>query len=490
MTLQANTTGPEPLLIERSRTGRRAAIMPSLDVPAVGLDEIPAALRRRDDVALPEVAERDLVTHYTRLSRRNYGIDLGFYPLGSCTMKYNPRLNEEVAAMPGFRRLHPLQPESTIQGMLELLIELEAWLCEITGMRAVTFQPAAGAHGELTGLLLMRAYHDARGELGTRRKVIIPDTAHGTNPASVRLAGFEVLEVPSDARGLVDVDALEALCDETVVGLMITNPNTLGLFDGSIERIAAAVHKVGGLLYYDGANLNAIVGHCRPGDMGFDIVHLNVHKTFSTPHGGGGPGAGPIGVSERLVPFLPGPHPAFDDATGIYRWEEPGPRSIGRVHGWWGNAGILVRAAVYLQTLGAEGLRHVSEHAVLNANYLLARLRERFEVAYETQPMHEFVLTARKQKVRGARAMDVAKRLIDHGVHPMTVYFPLVVDEAMMIEPTETESKETLDAFVASLFAIDDEIDTDLEALLHAPHTAPVSRPDEATAARTPIVHW
>jgi glycine dehydrogenase subunit 2 len=489
MTLQS-TTGPEPLLIERSRPGRRAAVLPPLDVPPVELaDAIPSHLRRAGEVALPEVAERDLVTHYTRLSRRNYGIDLGFYPLGSCTMKYNPRLNEEVAAMPGFRRLHPLQPEATIQGMLELLVELESWLCEITGMRAVTFQPAAGAHGELTGLLLMRGFHGERGELGTRRKVIIPDTAHGTNPASVRLAGFEVLEVPSDARGLVDIDALEAAVDESVVGLMITNPNTLGLFDDSIERIAAAIHRVGGLLYYDGANLNAIVGHCRPGDMGFDIVHLNVHKTFSTPHGGGGPGAGPIAVSERLVPFLPGPRPAVDEA-GVFRWDEIDPRSIGRVHGWWGNAGILVRAAAYLQTLGAEGLRHVSEHAVLNANYLLARLRDRFDVAYETQPMHEFVLTAQRQKARGARAMDVAKRLIDHGVHPMTVYFPLVVDEAMMIEPTETESKETLDAFVTSLFAIDDEIDTDPDIVRTAPHTAPISRPDEAAAARNPIVHW
>ncbi|MFP5224253.1 MAG: aminomethyl-transferring glycine dehydrogenase subunit GcvPB [Actinomycetota bacterium] len=489
MTLQASNTPAEQTLMERSRPGRRAAKMPSLDVPEIAADAIPANLLRLSPVALPELAERDLVTHYTRLSRRNYGIDLGFYPLGSCTMKYNPRLNEEVAAMPGFRRLHPLQPEEQVQGTLRLLVELEEALNEMTGMAAATFQPAAGAHGELTGLLLMRAFHAANGELDQRRKVIIPAAAHGTNTASVRLAGFETVEVPSDRRGLVDIAALEELVDDAVVGLMITNPNTLGLFEDNITKIASLIHGVGGLLYYDGANLNAIVGHCRPGDMGFDIVHMNLHKTFSTPHGGGGPGAGPIGVSERLIPFLPGPRPARN-ADGTFGWHPADELSIGRVHGTWGNIGVLVRAFTYIRTLGAEGLRGVSEMAVLNANYLLARLKERFDVAYDTQPLHEFVLTANRQKARGARAMDVAKRLIDHGMHPMTVYFPLVVEEAMMIEPTETESRETLDAFVEALFSIDREIDEDLDTVLGAPHTAPISRPDEATAARSPKVRW
>ncbi|MBI4728427.1 MAG: aminomethyl-transferring glycine dehydrogenase subunit GcvPB [Acidobacteria bacterium] len=480
--------GISPLIFERSRPGRRAWSLPALDVPAAPGGAIPAALRRRAAPRLPEVSERDLVAHYTRLSRRNYGVDAGFYPLGSCTMKYNPKLAEDAAALPGFRRVHPLQPESQVQGALQLLVELEAALREITGMAAVTFQPAAGAHGELTGLLMMRAWHESRGD--SRRRVIIPDSAHGTNPASVRLAGYEVAEVPSDSRGLVDIPALERLAGPDVAGLMITNPNTLGLFEQNIESVARIVHAAGGLLYYDGANFNAIIGHCRPGDMGFDIVHLNLHKTFATPHGGGGPGSGPLAVSERLAPFLPGPRPALDPSSGRYHWAPVGERSIGRVHTFGGNFGVVVRASAYVRALGPEGLRRVSEMAVLNANYLAARLRGTFDLAYPGQPMHEFVLSARRQKARGARAMDIAKRLIDHGVHPPTVYFPLVVEEAMMVEPTETESRETLDAFADAMLAVDREIDSDPEALYLAPHTTPVSRPDEARAARLPILRF
>ena len=476
-----------PVIFETSRPGRRAASLPAADVPAPPTDAIPSAMRRGAPPLLPEISERDLVKHYTHLSQRNYGIDLGFYPLGSCTMKYNPKMADEVANMPGFRRLHPHQPEEYIQGMLQLMVELEDALCAITGMEAVTFQPAAGAHGELCGLLLMRAFHEAKGQERTR--VIIPDSAHGTNPASVRLGGYEVSEVPSNSRGLVDIDALESLIGPDVAGLMITHPNTLGLFEENIERIAALIHSVGGLLYYDGANLNAIVGHCRPGDMGFDIVHMNLHKTFATPHGGGGPGAGPVAVSERLVPFLPAPR-AVRDGDG-YRWDHGDERSIGRLHSFWGNAGILVRAAAYIRALGRDGLRDVSESAVLAANYLAARLRETYPLAFpDSQPMHEFVATAKRQKARGAKGMDVAKRLIDHGFHPPTVYFPLVVEEALMVEPTETESLETLDAFVDAMLAVDREIDEDVHTLHTAPHTAPVSRPDEALAARKLRARW
>ncbi len=477
----------EPLVFERSRPGRRAGRVPALDVPPAPADAIPASLRRTSPPVLPEVSERDLVAHYTHLSHRNYGIDLGFYPLGSCTMKYNPKLAEECAALPGFRRLHPLQPESQVQGALQLLVELEHTLCAVTGMDAVTFQPAAGAHGELTGLLMMRAYHESRGD--ARRRVIIPDSAHGTNPASVTFAGYQVATVPSTPSGEVDVDALRAMVSDDVAGLMITNPNTLGLFETRITEIAGIIHDAGGLLYYDGANLNAILGRCRPGDMGFDIVHMNLHKTFATPHGGGGPGAGPLAVTARLAPFLPGPRPVRK-ADGSFGLDTGDERSIGRVHSFWGNTGILVRAASYARALGREGLRHVSEHAVLNANYLASRLRSTYELAYPGRPMHEFVLTARRQKARGGRAMDIAKRLIDFGVHPPTVYFPLIVEESMMCEPTETESKETLDAFAEAMLQVDREIDENPEALHDAPVTAPIRRPDEARAARDLRPRW
>jgi glycine dehydrogenase subunit 2 len=477
----------EGTIAELGRTGRRASSLPPLDVPPAS---VPSAFRRRTPASLPEVAERDLVRHYTRLSQMNYGVDTGVYPLGSCSMKYNPKVADTAAALPGFARLHPLTPDPTAQGTLELLWELERALCEITGMARATLQPPAGACGELTGLLLMRAYHDAKGQ--DRTKVLIPDSAHGTNPASVRLGGYEAVAVPSDARGLVDVDALESLVDERVAGLMLTNPNTLGLFEEDIERIAEAIHAAGGLLYYDGANLNAILGRCRPGDMGFDIVHINTHKTFATPHGGGGPGAGPVGVGPPLVGFLPVPRVERDEADGRFRLEPHAPDSIGRVHGFHGNVGILVRAFAYVFGHGADGLPAVAERAVLNANYLAMLLRDVFPLAYpDTPPMHEFVVTARELKeTTGLRAMDVAKRLIDLGYHPSTVYFPLVVDEAMMVEPTETETPETLEALAAALRRVADEARTDPELLREAPRTTPVRRLDEAKAARHLTLRW
>ena len=480
-------TQDEPLVFETSRPGRRASSFDALDVPAAPADAIPEALRRKTSPLLPEVAERDLVRHYTRLSHRNYGIDLGFYPLGSCTMKYNPKVCDEIASFPGFRRLHPLQPDTQTQGTLEILVELEEALCAVTGMSAVTFQPAAGAHGELTGLLLMRAWHAHHGN--DKRRIIIPDSAHGTNPASVTFAGYEVATVPSNANGLVDIDALEAMVSDDVAGLMITNPNTLGLFERNIDRIAGLIHGVGGLLYYDGANLNAILGRARPGDMGFDIVHMNLHKTFATPHGGGGPGAGPVAVTAPLAPFLPGPRPVRDGDA--YRWGVGDDRSIGRMHTFHGNAAVLVRAAAYIKAHGREGLHRISERAVLNANYLAKRLEGTYDLAFPAEPpMHEFVLTARAQKAKGAKAMDVAKRLIDYGFHPPTVYFPLIVDEAMMCEPTETETPETLDAFATAMIAVDREITDAPDVFAAAPTTTPVSRPDEARAARDLKPRW
>ena len=468
----------------RSRPGRRAWSLPALDVP----ESLPAEpLRRRQRPGLPEVAEIDVVRHFTRLSQMNYGVDTGIYPLGSCTMKHNPKVAETVATMPGFLRAHPLQPDATVQGSLELLWRLERALCEITGMAGATLQPPAGACGEMTGLLIMRAHHAERGD--ERTKVIIPDSAHGTNPASVRLAGFEAVPVPSDSRGLVDADALAKLCDDHVAGLMLTNPNTLGLFETEIERIAEIVHGVGGLVYYDGANLNAILGRCRPGDMGFDIVHINTHKTFATPHGGGGPGAGPVGVVEHLVPFLPAP--TVERAGDGFVLDHDRPRSIGRMHGFHGNVGVLVRAYAYVFAHGADGLKAVSERATLNANYLLSLVREAFPAAYPDRPMHEFVATARGLRdTHDIRAMDVAKRLIDLGVHPSTVYFPLVVEEALMMEPTETETRETVEAFADALLQVAREAAEDPDLLRRAPVTTPVRRLDEARAARHLKLRW
>ena len=471
---------------DRSVAGRHAWNLPELDVPDA---VIPSEHARAGRPGLPEVGEVDLVRHYTALSQRNYGLDTGLYPLGSCTMKYNPKVAESVAGLPGFQRVHPLQPDDTVQGVLEVLWRLERALCEITGMSRATLQPPAGACGEMTGLLLMRAFHADHG--GGRRRVIIPDSAHGTNPASVRLAGFDAVPVRSDARGLVDAGALAKLMDEDVAGLMLTNPNTLGLFEEEIEEIASTVHGAGGLLYYDGANLNAILGRCRPGDMGFDIVHINTHKTFATPHGGGGPGAGPVGVTEELVPYLPSPTvERAEDGTFSFR---PGDaRSIGRMHGFHGNVGILVRAYSYVFLHGADGLKAVSELAALNANYLARLIQDDFPLAHpDMRPMHEFVATAKRLRDEtGIRAMDVAKRVIDLGFHPSTVYFPLVVEEAMMVEPTETESKETLEDFAESLRRAAREAREDPDLLHEAPTTTPVRRLDEARAARMLKLRW
>jgi glycine dehydrogenase subunit 2 len=459
--------------------------MPELDVPAI---EIPDGHRRGSAPALPEVTEVDVVRHFTRLSQINYGVDTGFYPLGSCSMKYNPKAAETVAGLPGFQRLHPHQPDDTVQGALELLWRLERALCEITGMARTTFQPPAGASGELTGLLIMRAFHTMNGD--ARSKIVIPDSSHGTNPASVTLSGYQAVQVPSDDRGLVDVGQLEKLVDHDVAGLMLTNPNTLGLFEEEIQAIAGVMHRVGALLYYDGANLNAIIGRARPGDMGFDIVHMNTHKTFATPHGGGGPGAGPVGVTSRLERFLPAPVVRLDEETGRYSWDHDRPDAIGRVHGFNGNFGVLVRAFAYVFGHGRDGLRQVGERAVLNANYLSCLVGEAFPLAFPGRPMHEFVATARRYRANGVRAMDIAKRMIDLGFHPSTVYFPLIVEEAMMVEPTETESRETLQAFAQALLQVSREAVLDPHLLHQAPVTTPVRRLDEAKAARELKLRW
>lgn len=477
-----------PVIFESSVPGRRGVDIPIDEIPILAPQDIlPKQLIRSSDLGLPEVSELQVVRHYTRLSNLNYGVDTGFYPLGSCTMKYNPKVNDWAATLPGFQDVHPLQPMSTVQGTMEVLYQLEQGLAEISGMDAMTLQPAAGAHGELTGILMIKAYLRARGE--NRTTIIVPDSAHGTNPATAAMAGFAVKVVPSNERGGVDVSVLRTMVGKDTAGLMLTNPNTLGLFEEDILEIASIVHEAGGLLYYDGANANAIMGKVRPGDMGFDVVHLNLHKTFSTPHGGGGPGAGPVGVKAALIPFLPKPRIIRDD-TG-YRFDSEGlPQSIGKVRSYYGNVGVLVRAYAYMRTYGAEGLKAVSETAVLNANYLLKTLEPYFEPAYKRLVKHEFVLSAVAQKKRGARALDIAKRLIDYGYYPPTVYFPLVIEEALMVEPTETETLETLDEFVTAMVAIDKEIDTDASVLHDAPHNTVVRRLDEAKAARTPDLSW
>jgi glycine dehydrogenase subunit 2 len=433
------------------------------------------------------MTEVDVIRHYTELSTRNYGVDTGFYPLGSCTMKYNPKVNEEAAAIPGFAYLHPCQPETTAEGALELLYNLEQALNAITGMERFTMQPAAGAHGELTGLMIIQAYHRNRGD-NRRKKVLIPLSAHGTNPATVSMAGYEVVQVPCDDRGLVDLEALKAAVDDTVSSLMLTNPSTLGLFEEDISAMAAVVHDAGGLLYYDGANMNAIMGYTRPGDMGFDVVHLNMHKTFSTPHGGGGPGSGPVGVNKRLAPYLP--VPLVDKKNDRFYLNYDLPESIGKVHTFNGNFGVLVKAYTYIMMMGAEGLKQASSDAVLNANYLMNLLKRRYQLPYDRVCKHEFVLSARAEKKKGAGAGDIAKALLDHGFHPPTVYFPLIVEEALMIEPTETENRETLDKFVAAMNAIADDIDADPEKVAHGPYKTVVGRLDEVRAARSPVLCW
>jgi glycine dehydrogenase subunit 2 len=471
--------------------GRRSASFLTTGVPEWSLDDlVPRGHRRADPPGLPEVSERDLVGHFTRLSHRQYSVDLGAYPLGSCTMKYNPKVCDTVAGLPGFARMHPAAPPSVTQGWLEVLAELETVLCEITGMHTATLQPAAGASGELTGLLLMRAYHDAKGS--SRHRIVIPESAHGTNPASVTIGGYEPVTVGTNERGGVDVEGLRAVLDDDVAGIMLTNPSTLGLFEEEIVEVAAAVHDVGGLLYYDGANLNAIMGVVRPGDMGFDIVHMNLHKTFATPHGGGGPGAGPVAVTSELARFLPGPRPVRRADAGVsapvYGWEMP-DASIGRVHSWHGNALVLLRAYAYILQNGGDGLKHVSETAVLNANWIRERLRPVLDIPYDRQVMHEAVLSAATLKHEtGVKALDIAKALLDEGFHAPTVYFPLIVEEAIMIEPTETESPETLEALAAAIesIVVDARSGSDGAARVKAsPLATPVRRLDEARAART-----
>ncbi|MFM9279162.1 aminomethyl-transferring glycine dehydrogenase subunit GcvPB [Paenibacillus jiagnxiensis] len=476
-----------PLIFELSRPGRIAFSLPECDVPRRPADElIPSELLRSEPAVLPEVYEVDVIRHYTELSRRNFGVDNGFYPLGSCTMKYNPKVNEDVARYSGFAKIHPYQPEESIQGALELLYTLQNDLAGLTGMDAVTLQPAAGAHGEWTGLMMIRAYHESRGE--HRTKVIVPDSSHGTNPASATVAGFESVTIPSTSKGLVDLDALRAAVGSDTAALMLTNPNTLGLFEEQITEIAEIVHEAGGLLYYDGANSNAIMGITRPGDMGFDVVHLNLHKTMSTPHGGGGPGAGPVGVKKLLVPFLPKPL-VVKNEDETYSWDTEQADSIGRVKAYYGNFGILVRAYAYIRTYGPEGLRAVSEDAVLNANYMMHRLAPYYEIPYPGVCKHEFVMSGRGLKKYGVRTLDVAKRLLDFGYHPPTVYFPLNVEECIMIEPTETESKETLDGFIDTMIRIAKEAEENPELVLNAPYTTTVTRLDETTAARKPVLN-
>jgi glycine dehydrogenase subunit 2 len=488
----------ELTIFERSKQGRRAFVPPSLDVPEQPLDKLLAPnLQRSDPARLPEVSEPEIVRHYNRLSKRNFDLDTGFYPLGSCTMKHNPRLHERIAALPGHAKLHPLQDPRRAQGALELMWRLQAALAEIAGLPHVSLQPSAGSHGELAGVLLTRAFHEHRGE--HRTKVLTPDTAHGTNPATVTMAGYEVVKIGTDERGNVDLDDLRAHATDDVACLMLTNPSTLGLFETGIEEIARIVHSVGATLYYDGANLNAIMGICRPGDMGFDIVHFNLHKSFTQPHGGGGPGAGPIAVSERIEPYLPRPQVIRVQGSGngsepYYDLDYDRPKSIGRLRGFQGNYGVFVRSYAYIRSLGAAGLREVSEVAVLNANYLLARLRregvlELLPAAYERLCMHEFVLSGAPMKHElQIRTLDLAKRLLDFGVHPPTVYFPLIVDEALLIEPTETETKETLDRFAEIVAEIMREAREDPEVARDAPYTTPVRRLDEAAAARRPVV--
>ena len=479
---EAGRAWPEaPLIFERSQPGRRAGRVPDYGLPP---PELPSDLRRKRPPRLPEVSEPELVRHITALADRTFGVDTGFYPLGSCTMKHNPRVNERVARLPGFRDLHPLQEDEGAQGALELMWQLQEILSEIAGLPAVTLQPAAGSQGELTGLMLMRAYFADRDE--ARDTIITPDTAHGTNPASVTMAGYELEKVETDARGNLDLGNLRAKVNERTAGLMLTNPSTLGLFDEGIEEVAAIFHDAGALLYYDGANLNAVVGISRPGDMGFDIVHYNLHKTFSQPHGGGGPGGGPVAVRASIEPFLPAPRVVRDGDT--YRLDFDVPKSIGRVRGFAGPFGVFVRSYAFMRAYG-PALREMSEAAVLNANYVLAGLKDVYELPYDRHCMHEFVLSARNLKrEHGVTALDVAKRLMDYGIHPPTVYFPLVVPEALMIEPTETEPKERLDAFVEAMRRIAEEAATSPEVLHEAPHGRPVRRLDEVRAAKQPVV--
>jgi len=474
---------PEPTIYEMSAPGRSGVRFPEPDVPQTPL---PEGLLRAS-LPLPELSELDVVRHFTALSRQNYCIDGGFYPLGSCTMKYNPKINEDTARLAGFAHTHPLQPVETVQGNLSLMYELQEWLGEISGFAGITLQPAAGAHGEYVGVLIIRAYHQSRGD-SKRVRMLIPDSAHGTNPASSAMSGFEVVPVATDANGDVDLDALRAVCDDRLAGLMLTNPNTLGLFESNVLEVIQIVHEAGGLVYGDGANFNAILGVVRPGDLGIDVMHFNLHKTFSTPHGGGGPGSGPVGVAEHLVDFLPGPivdviEEGDENMPPLYGYKTPA-QSIGRIKAFNGQFGMMVRAYTYIAMHGPEGLRNVAEYAVLNANYLLSRLRQHYTLPYKRICMHEFVVEGRWADAPEVHALDIAKRLMDYNFHPPTNYFPLIVHEALMIEPTETESKQTLDSFADTLIKIAEEAHTQPELLKQAPHNTPVGRLDEVKAAK------
>ncbi len=482
----APARGPRQLIFETGSLESRCVEVPALDVPSASMEEMLGGRVRQTALALPHVTEVEIARHYAHLASMNFGVDTGMYPLGSCTMKYNPRLNEDAVRLDGFAGMHPSQPVSTSQGALALMAGLADALAEVSGLPAVTLQPAAGAHGELTAIMVFRAFHTANGDPRTR--VIIPDAAHGTNPATVSMCGYEVTTIASDASGGVDMDALRAALDTDVAALMLTNPNTLGLFDPNITEITSAVHAVGALAYCDGANLNAIMGKARPGDMGFDAMHINLHKTFSTPHGGGGPGAGPVCVTEALAAYLPGPVPVRDGDVFALEWPE---HSIGRVRGSHGNFGVMVRAYAYILALGGAGLREASEQAVLSANYLKSRLRDAYDVPYDRPCMHEFVLSgARQRRDFGVRTLDIAKRLLDHGVHPPTIYFPLIVDEAIMIEPTETESLADLDRFAEAMLSVAAEAAATPDLLHGAPYTTPVRRLDEVRAVKQPDLRW
>ena len=473
------------LLFERSHPGRRCTILPACDVPTC---EIDPALCREQAPHLPQMSENELSRHYTELAKQTYGVNDGFYPLGSCTMKYNPKVNDQIAALPGFASIHPLQPEETVQGCLEALDLAAQYLCEITGMDDMTFQPAAGAHGELTGLMLIKKYHQANGHEG-RVNILVPDSAHGTNPASATMAGFHVVSIPSLPNGCVDIEALRQAADEHTAGLMLTNPNTVGLFDPNIAEITEIVHKAGGLCYYDGANLNAIMGIVRPGDTGFDVVHLNLHKTFSTPHGGGGPGSGAVGCKDFLKPFLPSPTLTHDESG--YHLHRDNPQSIGAVKSFYGNFLVVVRALCYLLSLGKEGVPEASQNAVLNCNYMMRHLKDLYDIAFDTGCMHEFVMTLENlKKEKGVTAMDIAKALLDNGIHPPTMYFPLIVEEALMVEPTETETRETLDHAIEVFRSIYIQAQEHPEQMHELPLHTPVRRLDEVGAARNPRLRY
>lgn len=476
------------LLIDISKKGRKAYSLPKLDIEDILLtDMVDADLLKETELRLPEISEVDLIRHYTNLSNKNFGVDTGFYPLGSCTMKYNPKINEDMASNPNFTEIHPYQPVDTVQGSLELMYNLSQMLCEITGMDDVTLQPSAGSHGELTGLMLIKEYHLNRGD--TRRtKVIIPDAAHGTNPASAAMADFDVIQINSNKDGSVNMEELKSILNDEVAALMLTNPSTLGLFEENIKEIADLVHESGGLLYYDGANMNAIMGITRPGDMGFDVVHLNIHKTFSTPHGGGGPGSGPVGVKEELIPFLP--VPVIEKVDGRYELNYEKEKSIGKIKNFYGNFGVLVRAYTYILTMGSDGLKEASTMAVLNANYIKESLKDDYILPIDRVCKHEFVLGGLPKGEANIKTLDIAKRLLDYGYHPPTIYFPLIIKEALMIEPTETESIETIDEFIIAMKSIAKEAVENPEILKNAPHNTIVGRIDEARAVKKPILTW